>query len=229
MLLLVKNSVKEAWGMRCRDAIASSFVTKVRGEVFAHFHAVAVKLHSSVRNWLFGLPGRILCEQSPWCQIKWCACSWLCSSPASPMLMLSYPNACPMIVGVSVSLFPRLADNFYAHSLSDPSRNRISPDTRLQMKGRINQHTHPAAWNVVLWFPRYASTIICRCIALLQLLYIGSTSPQNHGYLLVYFSVYAQLHFSSSSSLYCKYTYAACFGLIGHLQVYKLVLCCRSL
>jgi hypothetical protein len=26
--------------VRCRDATASSFVAKVRGEVFAHFHAV---------------------------------------------------------------------------------------------------------------------------------------------------------------------------------------------
>jgi hypothetical protein len=30
--------------MRCRDATASSFVAKVRGEVFAHFHEVAVKV-----------------------------------------------------------------------------------------------------------------------------------------------------------------------------------------
>jgi hypothetical protein len=32
----------------CRDATAISFVTKVWGEVFAHFHAVAVKRHSSM-------------------------------------------------------------------------------------------------------------------------------------------------------------------------------------
>jgi hypothetical protein len=30
--------------MRCRDATARSFVAKVRGEVFAHFHSVAVKV-----------------------------------------------------------------------------------------------------------------------------------------------------------------------------------------
>jgi hypothetical protein len=39
---------------------------------------------SSMRNWPFGLPGWILCEQSPWCQRKWWACSWLCPSPVSP-------------------------------------------------------------------------------------------------------------------------------------------------
>jgi hypothetical protein len=46
-------------------ATATSFVAKVRGKVIAHFHIVTVKRHSSMRNWLFGLPGRILCEQSP--------------------------------------------------------------------------------------------------------------------------------------------------------------------
>jgi hypothetical protein len=51
--------------VRCRNATASSFVAKFRGDVFAHFHAVAVKRHSSMRNCLFGLPARILCKQSP--------------------------------------------------------------------------------------------------------------------------------------------------------------------
>jgi hypothetical protein len=30
--------------VRCRDATASSFVAKVRGKVFSHFQAVAVKV-----------------------------------------------------------------------------------------------------------------------------------------------------------------------------------------
>jgi hypothetical protein len=34
---------------------------------------------------------------------------------------------------------------FDAVPLSDPSRNRIRPDARLQIKGRKNNHTHPAA------------------------------------------------------------------------------------
>jgi hypothetical protein len=44
--------------VRCRDAEDSYFVAKVRGEVFAYFHTVAVKYHSSMSNWLFGLPER---------------------------------------------------------------------------------------------------------------------------------------------------------------------------
>jgi hypothetical protein len=60
--------------VHCRDATASSFVAKVWDKVFAHFHTIAVKCHRNVQNWSFGLPGRILCEQSPWCQRKWQAC-----------------------------------------------------------------------------------------------------------------------------------------------------------
>jgi hypothetical protein len=33
-----------------QDATASSFVAKVQGEIFAHFHAVAEKHLSSTRN-----------------------------------------------------------------------------------------------------------------------------------------------------------------------------------
>jgi hypothetical protein len=87
-----------------------------------------------MRNWLFGLPEGIICEQSPWCQRKWWACSWLCSS-----------------------IF-HWEDCF------------IASDTRLQIKGHKNNHVRPPTWNFVHWLPRYASTTIYRCIALLQLL-----------------------------------------------------------
>jgi hypothetical protein len=39
--------------------------------------------------------------------------------------------------------------NSDAYSLSDPSRNRIRPDTRLPVKESKNQHDHPAMWNFV--------------------------------------------------------------------------------
>jgi hypothetical protein len=47
-----------------RHATTNSFVAKVQGEVFAHFHELTTKHHSSMQNWLFGLLGQILCEQS---------------------------------------------------------------------------------------------------------------------------------------------------------------------
>jgi hypothetical protein len=55
--------------MHCHDVTANSFVAKVWDEVFVHFHTVAVKCHSSVRNCLCGLPTQILCEQYPRCKI----------------------------------------------------------------------------------------------------------------------------------------------------------------
>jgi hypothetical protein len=92
---------------RRREETGSCFVAKVRVEVFAHFHAIALKRHSSIRNWLCGLPERILSEQSPWCQRKLWACSWLCSSPVSPFL-------------VTVSLdFPCTAHAFFPERLSN--------------------------------------------------------------------------------------------------------------
>jgi hypothetical protein len=49
----------------CHDATISSFVIKVWGEVLTDVHTVAIKCHSSMQNWLFGLPGWILCETFP--------------------------------------------------------------------------------------------------------------------------------------------------------------------
>jgi hypothetical protein len=71
MLFLVKNSLVEkevrdgalSWcngQFICRDATASSSVARVRVKVFAHFHAVTAKRHSSMQNWLYGLPGPLL-------------------------------------------------------------------------------------------------------------------------------------------------------------------------
>lgn len=63
------------WKRKCEmtcshDATAISFTTKLWHEVFALFHAVAVKRHSTMQNSPFGLPWPILCKQSPWCQRK---------------------------------------------------------------------------------------------------------------------------------------------------------------
>jgi hypothetical protein len=60
-----------------------------------------------MQNWLYGLPGWILCEQSPWCQRKWWACFWLFSSPVSPF-------------SVSESFdFPCMAHTFFPERLSN--------------------------------------------------------------------------------------------------------------
>jgi hypothetical protein len=38
------------------EATANSFATKIQGEVFAHFHAAIINLHSSVHNLVLCLP-----------------------------------------------------------------------------------------------------------------------------------------------------------------------------
>jgi hypothetical protein len=165
--------------MLCRDATTSSFDTKFWGEIFVLFQAVSVKSHSSMRSWLLDLPGQILYEQSLWCRRKLWASSWLCSSPvlhfSVPLssdfrvrLMLSSANTCLIIARVSMALFPRFVKKSYVVSLSDPSRNQIN---QIQIKWRKYEHMHTVARNVVHCLQRQASTIIYRCIALLQLLY----------------------------------------------------------
>jgi hypothetical protein len=46
---------------RCRGEAARSVLAKVRGDVFASFHAVATKLRSRTKNSQFGLLGQIFC------------------------------------------------------------------------------------------------------------------------------------------------------------------------
>jgi hypothetical protein len=108
--------IRKCGTVRCRDATTNSFVAKFRGEFFSHFHAVSVKGHSIVQNWLFGLPRRILCEQFP--LISWKMMSMLFTLLFTCLaffrfrvfwtlwvwLMLFFPNACLIIARVSVAL-----------------------------------------------------------------------------------------------------------------------------
>jgi hypothetical protein len=49
-VVLGKKFPGEKGNVLCHDATASSFFTKVWGNVFTHFHAIAVNRHSSMRN-----------------------------------------------------------------------------------------------------------------------------------------------------------------------------------
>jgi hypothetical protein len=133
------------------DATASSFVNKVQGEVFAGFHAIIVKCHSTMQNWLFELSGQTFYEQSPWCQRKWwmlltllIAClafywsRWVWNLPLGRMwLYLKVMNINPALV---ISDNPEQGDMYkmwwpFAVPLSGPSEYRIRPDTEVQIKG----------------------------------------------------------------------------------------------
>jgi hypothetical protein len=130
-----------------------------------------------------------------------------CRSSTHVRLRLSPPNAYLIIARVSVALFLRFEQNLIVTS-SDSSRNRIRPDTQLQIRGRKNQRVHRAAWNFVHWLS-YAHTVIYHCIALLQLPYRRNTSPGYYGYTLIDFYVIIRklLH-----SIFNKLpVFAACF------------------
>jgi hypothetical protein len=118
---------------------------KFRAKYFAYFHAVALKHHSSMWNWLFGLPEWILYEQSHWCQRKWWVCSWPCSSPVLPSLshwvwafcvwlMFSSPNACLIITRVSVALFQDFHKIWFCSSVGNIAKlhqaRYTTPDER---------------------------------------------------------------------------------------------------
>jgi hypothetical protein len=79
--------------------------------------------------------------------------------------------------------FSEIFTKFDAVPLSDPSWNRIRPNTRLQIKGHKNQHIHLAAWRFVLWVPRYASTVIRPLVSRYHNCFRDcSTSHVNYGY-----------------------------------------------
>jgi hypothetical protein len=74
--------------VQCFYATASSLLLPKFGTKSSHIFTVTIKSHSGMRNWQFGLPWQILCEQSPIFQRRQWACSWLCFTPA--LLLLSW-------------------------------------------------------------------------------------------------------------------------------------------
>jgi hypothetical protein len=135
-----------------------------------------------VWNWLLGLPGRIARERSPSYRWKRWAYSWL-------FVFTCLAFSCLGEFGLSCTahaFFPKRLSNHYqglnrilsqifmkfnAVPFLDPSWNHIRSDIRLQVKVRKNQHIHSAAWNVVHWLSRCASTTMYHCIALTRPLY----------------------------------------------------------
>jgi hypothetical protein len=133
---------KEVWNGKL-SSNSQFFVTKFRGELLVNFHAVIVKGHRNMRNWLLGLPGLILSEKSALYQIKWWACTWVYSPPVSPFSILfdlNFPcmaraffhELCLITARVSAALFRDL-HKFNAVPLLYPSWNHMRPDTQLQI------------------------------------------------------------------------------------------------
>jgi hypothetical protein len=102
-------------------------------------------------------------------RLFWVQWVWTCHSDTRVWLMLSSLNTCLIIARVTITLWRFAQDMMHAHCsfVGSTVKSRQAKYTTPNK----NQHVHPSAWNVVHWLPRYASTIIYCCIALLQLLY----------------------------------------------------------
>jgi hypothetical protein len=117
MLFLVKYSLVKKGSVRGCVVLMQQQVL-VSPKFGANFHAITVKYHSSMRNWLLGLLGWIHCDVKEndehalgfalyhscllWFWWVWTFCV---------QLMLSFPKTCLIIARVSVTLFPRFAQN----------------------------------------------------------------------------------------------------------------------
>jgi hypothetical protein len=203
LLLLAKNylSKNEVW-----DAVLSwksqFFVNKIRDEVIAHLHTIAVKCHSSMRNWLFGLPGRIVCEQS------------LMSKKMMSMLLtflftcLAFFSFCPE--SSMPFKHPCATHTFFPEHLSNHCQglrptfprdsHKIWPTLAIGSIAKSHQARHTTLNKRMYKISTAAqlreimytdsqdllSTIIYRCIALLQL---HREQHQSHIYQLTYINI----------------------------------------
>jgi hypothetical protein len=152
--------------VRCHDAKACSFVIKVRGEVFMHFHTVAVKFHS-MPNWPAS-QYKFFVSNSHLCRIKWWACNWLWSSPVAsfglalhllPLLVLhmAYALFLERLSNHRQGLhrtFSKICTQFDAVPLLDPSLNCMRTDTRLQIEGRNKPARPPSCMKFCIPTPK---------------------------------------------------------------------------
>jgi hypothetical protein len=180
--------------VRCHDAAASFLVGKVRDEVFAYFHAVTIKRHNSMQNWLFGLPGWILCEQFNLCQRKWWSCSWLCSSPVSPFLGLGefdspcmahaffheyFSNYCQGLLRT----FLKICTTFYAHlpflcceiASGQMHDSKKKKDIKISMSTQLREILYTDSQDMLVLSSAVVSRYNKCCTD-------GSTSPGNYRY-----------------------------------------------
>jgi hypothetical protein len=146
-------------------------------------------------NWLFGPPGWNLCEQSPWCQRNWWACSWLFSPHVLPFLALvsmDFPCVAHAFFTERLSnhwqglhrTFSEICRKFDAVSLSDPAWNRIMPNARLQIKGHTNSaRPHRCVIFYKLDPPPSGTLVLSSTVALhyYKCCTDGSISPGNYG------------------------------------------------
>jgi hypothetical protein len=133
-------SEKGSERLRCHDATASSFVTKVRGEAFVHFHTVTVICRIdclACRDEFFvnnPLDVKENVDHAHLSRLFWSALNQPYHSNTHVQLKLSFLKACLIIARVSVALSPRSAQNLMLLHLSDPLQNHINPITPIKRR-----------------------------------------------------------------------------------------------
>jgi hypothetical protein len=107
-----------------------------------------------MQNRLFGLPGRIIfnpldVKENYGYSLDFALLlsrlfrSWCLDFPCTDHAF--FPERLPNHYQGLRRTFSKICTKFSAVHLLDPSRNRFRPDTRIQIKGRKNEHVHPAA------------------------------------------------------------------------------------
>jgi hypothetical protein len=113
----------------------ADITSKILVEIFAHFHAVAVKRHSNMRNWVIGLSGRIVSELSLLCQIKWWVFSWLYSSLVPrfsvSVSMSTQPRGILYTASEDMLVLSTIVSSRYYNCYTDGSTNLNIMDTTL--------------------------------------------------------------------------------------------------
>jgi hypothetical protein len=188
---LVKKTKCET--VRCCDSTASCFVVKVRGEVFSHFHPVAVTSRSSMRNWMFGLPDEFFVNNSFY--VKEIYEHALNFAPHLSrlsrsrriwtfrvLLMLCSPNACLITSKVSAHFFWDLhriwCCSFVGYIAKSHQERSTTPNRRtlkISTCTDMRESLHTDSQDMLL----LSSTISSRCYNCYT---DGSTSPENYGY-----------------------------------------------
>jgi hypothetical protein len=104
--------------------------------------------------------------------------------------LLSSPNARIIIASVSVGLFPRYCPTFDDVLLSDPLRNRIRPDARLQITESKKKISTSIQMCGILYTDFIGSKNMLVLLSTVASRYYNcctdsSTTPGNYGYILV--------------------------------------------
>jgi hypothetical protein len=97
--------------------------------------------------------------------------------------MLSSLNACLIVARVSRRTLSEICIKFGAVILSGASRNRIRPDTQLQMKGRKKSACLPTQLREILYTDSQNMLVLSSDVAPRYYSYRtdGSISPGNYG------------------------------------------------